>query len=101
MAIRPGPTSAPGGGKGPEAAGGLNASGDGRYADVSPVFAATLGKLAEAIRYAVEMRPEDQVIRMAKLRRTVKEANVYRWAANLVAALSRLPAEQGRRAATA
>ncbi len=57
-------------------------------------------QMAEAIRYAVEMGPEERNSRMVKLRRTVKEANVYRWAGNLVAALSQVPIEQGQRAET-
>jgi trehalose 6-phosphate synthase len=50
-------------------------------------------KLAEAIHLALEMDPEERKARMQRMRRVVKEHNVYRWAANLIAALAELPAE--------
>ena len=50
-------------------------------------------QMAEAIRFALEMSPEERAARMSKLRRTVREANVYCWAANLVSELSQVPLE--------
>jgi trehalose 6-phosphate synthase len=43
---------------------------------------------AEAIRVALEMDPEDRHVRMQRLRKVVREHNVYRWAGNLIAELS-------------
>ena len=43
---------------------------------------------AEAIRFALEMPAEERQARMQKMRRTIKENNVYRWAANLIVELS-------------
>ena len=42
---------------------------------------------AEAIRYALEMAPEERAVRMQRLRKVVKEQNIYRWAGNLIAEL--------------
>jgi trehalose-6-phosphate synthase len=42
---------------------------------------------AEAIRYSLEMEPEERTARMQRLRKAVKEQNIYRWAGNLIAAL--------------
>jgi trehalose-6-phosphate synthase len=39
---------------------------------------------AEAICYGLEMAPEERAARMQRLRRVVKEQNIYRWAGNLV-----------------
>jgi trehalose 6-phosphate synthase len=41
-------------------------------------------RTADAIRYALEMAPEERMARMQRLRRVVKEQNIYRWAANLI-----------------
>ena len=41
-------------------------------------------RTAEAIRYALEMEPEQRTARMQRLRKVVKEQNIYRWAANLI-----------------
>ena len=41
-------------------------------------------RTAEAIRYALEMEPEERTARMQRLRKVVKEQNIYRWAANLI-----------------
>src|SRR6202034_3134974 len=35
---------------------------------------------AEAIRTAIEMEPEEKELRMRRMRKTIKEYNVYRWA---------------------
>jgi trehalose 6-phosphate synthase len=42
---------------------------------------------AEAIRFALEMDPQERRARMQRMRRIVKEHNVYRWAENLIAEL--------------
>ena len=42
---------------------------------------------AEAIRFALEMDSEDRVARMRRMRKVVREHNIYRWAGNLVAEL--------------
>ena len=45
-------------------------------------------QLAEAIRRALEMQPEERHARMVRMRQTVKEHNVYRWAAELISELA-------------
>ena len=42
---------------------------------------------AEAIRTALEMAPEEKQERMRRMRKMVREHNVYRWAANLIGEL--------------
>jgi len=42
---------------------------------------------AEAIRVALEMDPEDKQLRVHRMRRTIKEHNIYRWAGNLITEL--------------
>jgi trehalose-6-phosphate synthase len=42
---------------------------------------------AEAIRLALEMAPEEMQLRVLRMRRTIKENNIYRWAGNLIAEL--------------
>ncbi|HXZ78678.1 MAG TPA: trehalose-6-phosphate synthase [Terriglobales bacterium] len=42
---------------------------------------------AEAIHFALEMEEEERQARMQRMRQTVKEHNIFRWAANLVAEL--------------
>jgi alpha,alpha-trehalose-phosphate synthase [UDP-forming] len=44
-------------------------------------------QMAEAIRVALEMSPEEKTSRMKHMRRAVRENNIYRWAGNLVAEL--------------
>ncbi len=44
-------------------------------------------RTADAIRYALEMNPEERTARMQRLRKVVKEQNIYRWAGNLIADL--------------
>jgi trehalose 6-phosphate synthase len=46
-----------------------------------------IGQTAEAIRLALELSPEERQARMQRMRRVVKEHNVYRWAGNLIAEL--------------
>ena len=46
-----------------------------------------IDQTAEAIRAALEMLPEEKQLRMQRLRKVVRENNVYRWAGSLVGAL--------------
>ena len=50
-------------------------------------------QLAEAIRAALEMPVEDRRTRMRQMRRTVKDHNVYRWAADLMSELAEIRPE--------
>jgi trehalose 6-phosphate synthase len=50
-------------------------------------------QLASAIRTALELPPEERRERMRRMRRTVKENNIYRWAADLIAAVSEIRLE--------
>jgi trehalose-6-phosphate synthase len=54
-----------------------------------------LDGVADAIRRAVEMSGEEQRARMGRMRRTVREHNIYRWAGLLLGELSRIPEEPG------
>jgi len=47
-------------------------------------------QLAEMIRRALEMPPDERRARMQQMRRTVKEHNVYRWAADLISELAEI-----------
>jgi trehalose 6-phosphate synthase len=50
-------------------------------------------QLAEAIHYALDMDPRQRRERMRRMRRVVKEHNIYRWAANLIGAVSEIRVE--------
>ncbi len=41
-------------------------------------------QMADSIRLALEMRPEERRMRMQRMRSTVREHNVYRWAGKLI-----------------
>ena len=41
-------------------------------------------RTADAIRYSLEMTPEERSARMQRMRKIVKEGNIYRWAGNLI-----------------
>ncbi len=45
-------------------------------------------QLAEAVHFALEMDPEERRARMQRMRRIVRERNIYRWAGNLITELS-------------
>ena len=47
-------------------------------------------QLADSIQLALEMDPEEKHDRMKRMRRFVKEHNVYRWAGNLIAELAEI-----------
>jgi trehalose 6-phosphate synthase len=42
---------------------------------------------ADAIRVALEMEPEEKQLRVQRMRRVIKEHNIYRWAGNLITEL--------------
>ena len=46
--------------------------------------------LADAIGTALDMDPADRTARMQRMRRVVKEHNIYRWAASLTGELSEI-----------
>lgn len=47
-------------------------------------------EFAEAIRFAVEMPPDEKRKRMQAMRRTVRHNNVYRWASGIITEMSNL-----------
>ncbi len=47
-------------------------------------------QLSDAIRVALEMDPGEKQMRMQRMRRIVKEHNVYRWAGSLITELSEI-----------
>ena len=50
-------------------------------------------QVADAIRFGLEMEPEDRKQRMQRMRKVLKENNVYRWAGNLITELSEIRLE--------
>jgi trehalose 6-phosphate synthase len=46
-----------------------------------------IDQTAESIRVALEMEPEEKQLRMQRMRRAIKEHNIYRWAGNLITEL--------------
>jgi trehalose 6-phosphate synthase len=50
-------------------------------------------QLASAMRVAVEMPTAERVTRMRRMRRLVRENNVYRWAASLIGELAEIQPE--------
>ncbi|HEY6290284.1 MAG TPA: trehalose-6-phosphate synthase [Terriglobia bacterium] len=52
-------------------------------------------EVAAAILVAFEMAPEERSARMRRMRQAVREHNIYRWAANLIGALSEIRLDQG------
>jgi trehalose-6-phosphate synthase len=46
-----------------------------------------IDEVADAIRHALEMAPEEKQLRMHRMRKIIKEHNVYRWAGNLITEL--------------
>src|ERR1700730_171086 len=49
-----------------------------------------IDQTAEAIRAALEMEPEEKQLRMQRMRKTVREHNVYYWAGSLITELCEL-----------
>src|SRR5229473_147170 len=56
-----------------------------------------ISQLAESIHRALEMPEEEQARRMQRMRHTVREHNVYRWAANLLSDLTEIRIESTER----
>ncbi len=50
-------------------------------------------QLADAIHQALDMNSEQQAARMGRLRKTIREHNIYRWAANLLSDLTEIRIE--------
>ncbi|HWZ83896.1 MAG TPA: trehalose-6-phosphate synthase [Terriglobales bacterium] len=57
-----------------------------------------IDQTAEAIRVGLEMEPEEKQLRVHRMRRVIKEHNIYRWAGNLITELCeiRLDAPEDR-----
>ena len=53
--------------------------------------------LADSIFLALQMDPSERVARMRRMRATVKQHNVYRWAGNLIAELCDVRVDAARR----
>lgn len=51
-------------------------------------------EVADAIHVALEMDPHDRQARMERMRRAVREHNVYQWAGNLISELSEIRIEE-------
>jgi trehalose 6-phosphate synthase len=49
--------------------------------------------MASEIHAALEMDPNERRARMQRMRQTVKEQNIYRWAGNLIAELCQVRLE--------
>jgi trehalose-6-phosphate synthase len=47
-------------------------------------------QMAEAIRIGLEMDPAEKKARMQRMRETVKERNIYRWAGDLIGSLAQI-----------
>jgi trehalose-6-phosphate synthase len=57
-----------------------------------------LTAMAEAIRAALEMSPEERRTRMVRMRQSVTDHNIYRWAGMLLTELARIPVKAGAKA---
>jgi trehalose 6-phosphate synthase len=53
-----------------------------------------IDQTADAIRAALEMQSEEKQLRMQRMRRSVRENNVYRWAGNLIGELCEVRLDQ-------
>lgn len=49
-----------------------------------------IDQTAEAIRVALEMEPEERQVRIQRMRKIIREHNIYRWAGNLITELCEL-----------
>jgi trehalose-6-phosphate synthase len=47
-------------------------------------------RMADALRFALEMPPAEQADRMQRMREVVREHNIYRWAGELIEELTRV-----------
>jgi trehalose 6-phosphate synthase len=46
-----------------------------------------IDQTAEAIRVALEMAPQERRLRVGRMRKAIREHNIYRWAGNLITEL--------------
>ena len=53
-----------------------------------------IDQTADAIRTALEMQPEDKQMRIQRMRKTIEEHNIYRWAGTLISELCELRLDQ-------
>ena len=60
-----------------------------------------MDQMANAIYQALEFNEEEQAARMSRMRKTVYEHNVYRWAFNLLSDLTDIRVETGEKSAVA
>ena len=58
-------------------------------------------QLAKAINQALEFNEEEQSARMSRMRKTVYEHNVYRWAATLLTDLTEIRVDTGEKGSVA
>jgi alpha,alpha-trehalose-phosphate synthase [UDP-forming] len=56
-----------------------------------------IDQTADAIRAALEMASEEKQLRMMRMRKTVREHNIYRWAGNLIGELCEVRLDQDER----
>src|SRR5215471_8148868 len=54
-----------------------------------------IDQTAEAIRAALEMTPEEKELRMQRMRKAVRDNNVYRWAASLIGEVCEIRLDTG------
>jgi trehalose 6-phosphate synthase len=52
-------------------------------------------QMAQAIRQSLEMPADEKHNRMQRMRTTIREANIYAWAANLITEVCQIPQEAG------
>ena len=52
-------------------------------------------QMADAICLAIRMPPADRIARMERMRATLRDYNIYRWAGKLIAGLARLRLKEG------
>ena len=65
--------------------------------DALPVNPYDTEELAESIHKAMEMAPEERRLRMQRMRTTVREHNIYRWAGSLMSELCEIRTPDARR----
>jgi trehalose-6-phosphate synthase len=51
-------------------------------------------QMSEAIRAALEMDPAEKKTRMQRMRETLKDRNIYHWAADLISSLAQIRLER-------
>jgi len=53
--------------------------------------------MAQAIRAGLEMDPAEKKARMQRMRETLKDRNIYRWAADLISNLAQIRLERKKK----